>query len=70
MVIIQRVCEIIAIDAPGFVSPPYAAGNTTVFNPSGVAKANRVNVKTNLSAPIKNSPKINIAGKRKSLRND
>ena len=32
MVTTHRVCEIIAMDAPGLVSPPYAAGKTTVFN--------------------------------------
>ncbi len=39
MVITERVWEIIAIEAPVFVSPPYAAGNTIVLSPSGVAKA-------------------------------
>ena len=40
IVITQRMCEIIAMLAPVLVSPPYAAGKTIVFNPSGVAYAN------------------------------
>ena len=37
IVITLSVCDIIAIDAPVFVSAPNDAGQTTVFKPNGVA---------------------------------
>ena len=70
IVITHRVCDIIAIDAPVEVSPPYAAGNTTVFNPNGVPYAIKVRYNVFLSAPIKCRSKINIVGstsKRKKV---
>ena len=39
MVIMPKIFDISAILAPVLVSPPYAAGNTIVFNPNGVATA-------------------------------
>lgn len=60
--ITHRVWEIIAIDAPVFVSPPYAAGNTTVFKPRGVAYANSASVRTSSDAPISLSITSRIAG--------
>lgn len=59
----QRVCDIIAIDAPVDVSPPYAAENTTVFNPSGVPNANKVSTSVFLSAPNSHKTAINSVGK-------
>ena len=37
--------------APVLVSPPYAAGKTIVFNPSGVAYAKRASVIISFEAP-------------------
>ena len=44
--ITQSVCDIIAMEAPVFVSPPNAAGKTTVLSPSGVPKAKNASVIT------------------------
>jgi hypothetical protein len=38
MVIMPNMLEMSAIEAPGFVSPPNAAGKTTVLSPIGSAK--------------------------------
>ena len=62
IVMMQRVCEIIAIDAPVDVSPPYAAGNTTVLRPSGVPNANSVSTSVFLSAPNSHKTAINSVG--------
>ena len=35
--ITQSVCDISVIEAPVLGSPPYASGNTMVFNPRGAA---------------------------------
>ena len=68
MVMTHTVWEMVAIAAPVVVSPPYAAGKTTVFNPRGVAKAKRHIVKVISSAPNQLSSKMNIAGSRKRRR--
>ena len=44
IVITARVDEIMVIAAPGFVSPPYAAGKIMVLSPKGAAKAKMVRV--------------------------
>jgi hypothetical protein len=67
-VTIHKVCEIIAIDAPVEVSPPYAAGKTTVFKPNGVPKAKNAIIIAVSSAPRTISNAINKAGKTISLK--
>ena len=49
IVITQKVCEIIAIEAPVWGFPPYASGKTTVFNPRGVEIAKNSKIKGVLS---------------------
>ena len=44
MVTIDIRCDISAILAPGVVSPPYAAGKTTVLSPKGIAVAHNVSI--------------------------
>ena len=69
MVTIQSELEINAIDAPVDVSPPYAAGNTTVFSPNGVPKANNVRISVFLSAPKSHRIPTNSAGNTNNRRN-
>ena len=66
--ITHKVCEIIAIAAPVCVSPPYAAGNTTVLSPSGVANAKNASVITSSDAPVSISTEIKTAGIINSLK--
>ena len=67
-VITESVWEIIAIDAPVLVSPPYADGNTTVFNPSGAANAIRESDITISFAPMHFRMSIISEGITKSLK--
>ena len=51
IVIMDRRCEMKAIAAPKVVSPPYAAGKTTVLSPSGIAAAHRVTLTMSSGTP-------------------
>ena len=68
-VITDNVCDIIAIDAPVFVSPPYAAGYTMVLSPKGVAKAISARVIISLFIPKAFITITNTAGITISLKN-
>ena len=68
MVITQAVWEMVAMETPVEGSPPYAAGNTTVFRPKGVPKANMQSKIIRLSTPISFKSAMNRAGRTMSRR--
>lgn len=55
--------EISAIEAPSVVSPPYAAGKTTVLSPNGIAVAQSATLIISLSVFKRSKIIINTAGK-------